>query len=150
MHIRLRTDQDPVPWELLLSADPSTEQINTYLPQSLCYLVFLEQHCIGVLVLLPKTPETYEIMNIAVDELVQGKGIGKALIQHAIQETRQRGACVLEVGTGNSSLDQLAFYQKCGFRIVGVDRDFFLKHYGEEIIEHGIRCRDMIRLSMEL
>ncbi|WCN36270.1 hypothetical protein [Aneurinibacillus uraniidurans] len=35
----------------------------------------------------------------------------------------------VEIGTGNSSIGQLALYQKCGFRIIGVDRDFFIKHY---------------------
>ena len=52
MQIHLRTLQDPLPWHLLLNADPSVEQINTYLPKSLCYLAFLEQHCVGVLVLV--------------------------------------------------------------------------------------------------
>lgn len=54
------------------------------------------------------------------------------------------------VGTGNSSLDQLAFYQKGGFRICGVDRDFFVQNYDQQIVENAIQCLDMIRLSMEL
>jgi hypothetical protein len=44
----------------------------------------------------------------------------------------------------------LALYQKCGFRIVGVDLDFFIRHYPEKIYENGIQCRDMIRLSLDL
>lgn len=43
-----------------------------------------------------------------------------------------------------------ALYQKCGFRIVGIDRDFFTDHYPEPIYENGIWCRDMIRLSIHL
>ncbi|MNW16937.1 putative N-acetyltransferase YvbK [compost metagenome] len=45
---------------------------------------------------------------------------------------------------------QLYLYQKCGFRIVGVDVDFFVRHYEEAIEENGIPCRDMIRLAMDI
>ena len=56
----------------------------------------------------------------------------------------------IEVGTGNSSIGQLSLYQKCHFRIIGVDINFFTKHYTKEIFENGIQCIDMIRLSQEL
>ena len=57
-----------------------------------------------------------EIMNIAVVEHLQ-EGIGKKLLSHAIETAKGYGMSKLEVGTGNSSVSQLAFYQKCGFRI---------------------------------
>ena len=91
-----------------------------------------------------------EIINIAVDERIHGRGIGKKLIGDAIQTAKVLGCKSLEVGTGNSSIGQLAFYQKCGFRIDGVIKDFFVDHYEEEIFENGIQCRDMIRLSMAI
>ena len=72
------------------------------------------------------------------------------MISHALEKAKDQGFQTLEVGTGNSSIAQLAFYQKCGFRITGVDRDFFTEHYEEELSENGILCRDMIRLSKSL
>ncbi len=78
------------------------------------------------------------------------KGIGKKLLRHAVETAKGYGMSKLEVGTGNSSVSQLALYQKCGFRIFSIDFDYFSKHYEEEIIENGIVCRDMIRLAMEL
>jgi len=105
---------------------------------------------IGVHVLLPTRPHTIEIVNIAVDEKSQGSGVGKILLQHAIETAKAMGYTTIEIGTGNSSLGQLDLYQKCGFRIVGVDRNFFLRHYEEDIIENGIRCTDMIRLSQDI
>jgi GNAT superfamily N-acetyltransferase len=83
-------------------------------------------------------------------EAMQGRDFGTKLVSHAIQTARSNGCKTIEVGTGNSSIGQLAFYQKCGFRIVGVDRDSFVKHYQEAIYERGIQCRDMIRLSLDL
>lgn len=105
---------------------------------------------IGVFVLLDQSEDIAELMNIAIAEGFRGRGFGKILIQEAIAVARGSGMKQLEVGTGNSSLDQLAFYQKAGFRIVGVDRGFFHRNYKEEIVENGIRCLDMIRLSMDL
>lgn len=69
---------------------------------------------------------------------------------NAIQTAKSKGYKTIEVGTGNSSIGQLALYQKCGFRITGIDMDFFIKHYPEEIFENGIQCRDMVRLSQYL
>lgn len=91
-----------------------------------------------------------ELVNIAVDENQQSKGIGKQLVYHAIQNARLLGAKTIEVGTGNSSVGQLALYQKCGFRITGIDRDFFIRHYSEEIVENGIKVVDMIRLTLDI
>ncbi|MDU6249675.1 MAG: GNAT family N-acetyltransferase, partial [Paeniclostridium sordellii] len=84
------------------------------------------------------------------EESYQGSGIGKKLVASAIDKARELKVKTLEVGTGNSSISQLAFYQKCGFRIVGVDKDFFKKYYKEKIEENGIECIDMIRLSIDL
>jgi len=148
--IRLLDFEDEIPWNLLLTADPSVEHIKQYLADGLCFLAFLNQQLIGAFVLVETAPGTYELMNIAVNKKFQGRGFGKRLVHRAKLEVRQRGASVLNVGTGNSSLSQLAFYQKCGFRIVGVESDFFMRNYEEEIIENGIRCVDMIRLSLKL
>jgi hypothetical protein len=44
----------------------------------------------------------------------------------------------------------MLLYQKCGFRIVGVDFDFFRRTHPEPIYENGIECRDMIRMRIDL
>lgn len=95
-------------------------------------------------------PGTMEIMNVAVYEKQQGQGIGKQIIFHAIETAKQHNMHTLKIGTGNSSVGQLALYQKCGFRIVGIEQNYFIKHYDEPIAENGIQCRDMIRLAIDL
>lgn len=149
MNIRKLSVDEKAPVNLLLTADPSIDHVNDYVGRGQCFLAETNDIIAGVCVLLPTRPGIAELVNIAVEEAMQGQGIGKLLVQKAIELARRQGFKKLEVGTGNSSIGQLAFYQKCGFRIIGIDMDFFI-HYEEEIIENGIKCKDMIRLSQDL
>lgn len=150
MKIRKLLQHEKPPFELLLLADPSRELIEQYIANGECRVAEEEGQIVGVYVLVKLAVATMEIINIVVDERIHGRGIGKKLMSDAIQTAKMLGCKRLEVGTGNSSLSQLAFYQKCGFRIDGVIKDFFVDHYEEEIFENGIKCRDMIRLSMTI
>ncbi|UQZ94317.1 GNAT family N-acetyltransferase [Bacillus safensis] len=150
IQIRPLSGDQSVPMDLLLLADPSKEKVLTYVQSGFCYAAYHEQDVIGVYVLLSLSQQTVEIINVAVKESWQGKGIGKQLIRHAIAEAKVAGFHTVEIGTGNSSIQQLALYQKCGFRMTSIDHDFFLKHYDEPIFENGILCMDMVRLSLTL
>lgn len=153
MNIRLRQllhGRDEIPYDLLLLADPSRKMIDRYLPRGLCYLAYDGEELVGEFVLLATGPATCEIVNLAVREDRQGQGIGRLLLARAEEEARRTGAAALEIGTGNSSLPQLRLYQQCGFRMIGIDRDFFTRNYEEEIVEDGIPCKDMVRLRKEL
>ncbi|WP_374706670.1 GNAT family N-acetyltransferase [Paenibacillus sp. J2TS4] len=150
MIIRALGSGEEPPMELLLLADPSRDIVEGYLGRGQCYVAEEGGSVIGVYVLIPTRPETVELVNVAVEESRHGCGIGKRLVLHAVRTAREQGARTMEVGTGNSSVAQLALYQKCGFRITGVDRDFFTRHYPMEIMENGIPCRDMIRLAQDV
>ncbi|NEZ41705.1 GNAT family N-acetyltransferase [Paenibacillus alvei] len=149
VHITASKTQD-IPLELLLLADPEEAAINQYLDRSIGYTLTIDGEVIGAVLLLPTRPHTLELINVAVYEAWHGRGYGKQLVLHAIQSARELGYRVMEVGTGNSSLSQLGLYQKCGFRICGIDTDFFVIHYDEPIEENGIPCVDMIRLRLLL
>lgn len=150
METRLLKKNEQAPLELLLTADPSATLIKGYLDRGHCYIAEIDNQTAGVYVLVENNSDTAELINIAANEKHQGKGIGKALVKDAIQKAKDMGYKTIEVGTGNSSISQLALYQKCGFRITAVDKDFFIKNYEEEIFENGIKCRDMVRLSQTL
>jgi ribosomal protein S18 acetylase RimI-like enzyme len=150
MKIRKLKLDEKAPMDLLLLADPSPSIVEEYLKRGECFIAENSERIVGVYIILPTRPEIVELVNIAVAEELHGSGIGKLLVMDAINTAKNQGYKTIEIGTGNSSIGQLALYQKCGFRIIGVDLDFFLKHYQEEIIENGIQCRDMIRLSQDL
>ncbi|MCP3739991.1 GNAT family N-acetyltransferase [Rossellomorea sp. BNER] len=146
---KLNIGENP-PISLLLLADPSPTIVEEYIKRGECFVAESEKQIVGVYVLLPTRPNTVELVNVAVAEELHGRGIGKQLVMDAIQTAKTKGFKTIEIGTGNAGIGQLALYQKCGFRIIGVDLDFFIRHYPEEIFENGIQCRDMIRLSQEL
>ena len=137
------------PVSLLLEADPSRDKINEYLSFSKCYVARKADRTVGVYVLSLRDQGTMELMNIAVEPDCQGQGIGAELLRHCIATATGLGARRLEVGTGAFGY-QLAFYQKAGFRAFAVERDFFLNHYREPIVEAGIQHKDMIRLALDL
>ncbi len=148
--IKKMNSNDTIPYDLLYLADPSIDMVERYLSERECYIAILKNETVGVYLLSKKSLDTLEIVNIAVRESCQNTGIGKLLVENAVNISKSKGASYLEVGTGNSSISQLAFYQKCGFRIIGVDVDFFKNNYSEKIVENGIECLDMIRLRMNL
>jgi len=100
-----------IPYELLLLADPSKEAINDYISRGICFIAKEEDIIVGIYVLIKTRPFTMELVNVAVLESKQGMGIGKQLILVSIDRAKIHGAKTLEVGTGNSSITQLALYQ---------------------------------------
>ncbi len=146
MQIRKLNPAENPPWELLELADPSRMIIEGYIKNSCVYVGDILGEIAGVYVLKETEKVVVEIMNVAVREDQQGKGLGKQLISHAINEASKQGYARIDIGTGNSSIYQLKFYQQCGFRIISVDFDYFTRSYDKPIVENGLLCRDMIRL----
>lgn len=137
-------------YDLLLLADPDRRLVAEYVKRGLCFELVLHENLVGILVLLPTRPETVEIVNIAISEHYQNQGIGEKLIQFALNHAKQNHYKSVEIGTGSTSLGQLYLYQKCGFRMTSIDRDFFIRHYEEEIVENKLVLRDMVRLSQDI
>lgn len=146
---KLLADEQP-PIELLLLADPSVKLVEEYLKRGECFVGIVNNEIIAEFVLLPTRPETVEIVNVAVAESRQGQGLGKQMVLYAISHAKLLGYKTIEIGTGNSGVSQLALYQKCGFRMMSIDRDFFIRHYSEAIYENGIQVVDMVRLAQDL
>lgn len=74
------------------------------------------------------------------------------MVAAVLADLRQRGVHRVVVGTANSSIGALAFYQKVGFRLSRIERDYFTaeRGYPDGLEEHGIPMRDMVWLEMDL
>jgi len=90
-----------------------------------------------------------ELIELAVAPERQGQGVGRAIVTWLLAEARRRGKRQMLVGTANSSIGNIAFYQKCGFRMDHVRKDYFW-YYREPRYENGIRIRDMIVFRHDL
>ncbi|MFW5801411.1 MAG: GNAT family N-acetyltransferase [Spirochaeta sp.] len=134
--------------ELILLADPSEEKVLSYLPHSDCFAAFIDSRMIAVCLVLPRGEGAFELMSIAVQEELHQHGVGSRLLAWVLEFYRNAGARQLEVGTGTFGY-QLAFYQRQGFRVTEIDRDFFTSNYAEPIFENGIQLRDMLRLTID-
>lgn len=133
---------------LLLLADPDEKAVSGYINSAKRLVALDGERLVGVAAVVG-SGATFELKNIAVAPEYQGKGIAKQLISQVKSEANISGATTLIVGTGNSSLSQLALYQKCGFRLSRIKPDFFAD-YPQPIFENGIRCLDLVVLEMKL
>lgn len=140
-------DPQTAPMALLLIADPNQAKIREYLANSMCWAAYIDQQIVGVAVAVELSAGLYELMNIAIDENQQQLGIGSALLKTVINDIGALHAKRLELGTGTFG-HQLSFYQRHGFRVDRIDKDFFLNNYPEPIWENGIQHKDMLRLAL--
>lgn len=150
MTIKLLGTGDELPYDLLLLADPSREIIDSYIHDSRVYVALIGDVRVGVYVLTPLEDKKAEVKNIAIHESWQGRGLGKQLLTDAAIKARDLGFRTLVIGTGNSSVAQLYLYQRSGFEITAIRKDFFIQHYPEPIYENGIQCKHMIMLEKTL
>jgi ribosomal protein S18 acetylase RimI-like enzyme len=93
-----------------------------------------------------------ELRAVAVAEAAQGAGVGAAVVEEVCTRLRDRGVRRVVVGTATSGVRQLAFYQRLGFRLTHIERDFFTraKGYPDDLTENGIPTRDMAWLDRQL
>ena len=148
--VRQLNPNEETPLQLLLLADPSIDLVREYIQRGSCFVTELEGKAVGTYVLLPTRPGTAELVNVAVDEAFQNRGLGKQLVLHAVEEARARGYKTIEIGTATTSKLQIALYQRCGFHITYIDEGFFIRHYDEPIFENGIQVKDMVRMALHI
>jgi GNAT superfamily N-acetyltransferase len=90
-----------------------------------------------------------EIMELAIVPQRHGQGLGRQLVNWVIEEARRRGKHQLLVGTANSSIGNIAFYQKLGFRMDHVRQDYF-RYYRDPVYEDGIQVCDLLVFRLDL
>ena len=89
---------------------------------------------------------------MAVEAAYRGRGIGRRLIDAAVDLARAKGRSTLAVATAAADVGELRFYQLAGFRLRTVERDAFtpLGGYPAGIVVDGIRLRDRVWLDLDV
>src|SRR5690606_34328036 len=125
-----------LPMALLREADPDENKVRGYLSNAQCYAAQRDNEIVGACVLAPHGDDGLEVMNISVLPAMQGQGVGSRLLAAVMDAVRAQSSQRLCLGTGTFGY-QLAFYQRAGFRVVAVERDYFTRHYDAPICEQG-------------
>lgn len=135
--------------DFLIMADESAEVVQGYIQDGEMYAIRYEGKDVGVVLFTFHSDKEVELKNIALSEAVRGKGLGKLVVYKALDLYGAMGYSKMWVGTANSSIANIAFYQKCGFRLTGIKKDFFAQ-YPTPIFEDGIRALDMLMFEQDL
>jgi len=136
---------------LLRLADDSESEVRRYYQKGDLYAVDGDIP-IGVALVIVKRDETVELKAVAVDIAKHNQGIGRRMLAAVLADLKARGVRRVVVGTASAGIGQLAFYQKAGFRLHSVERDFFsaARGYPEGLQENGIPVRDMVWMDQQL
>lgn len=139
------------PYDLLLLADPNRQGVETYLKTSDCYVALKGDKLVGVIVVQKQTEGRAEVMNLAVDESYQRKGIARRLLRFVSDEwAAGHHITCLRVCTGTSAPGPLMLYQREGFDLKALNRNYFVRNYPEPIWENGVQCRHQLVLEKVL
>lgn len=88
---------------------------------------FEEDHMLGCCMLVEESPETVRLRQMAVLNDLQGKGIGRALMNFAENLARDRGYKTLAM---HARKNAIGFYEKMGYRVSGDEfTEVTIPHY---------------------
>jgi ribosomal protein S18 acetylase RimI-like enzyme len=137
---------------LLLLADDSEQQVRDYMNSGDLYAYSIEGVVAGVVLAIPMQVDVIELKAVAVEPSQQAQGIGKRMLSEVLAQLRARGCLRAVVSTATAAISELAFYQKAGFRMSRIERDFFTPAHGypETMVDSGIRLRDKVWMDMSL
>ena len=138
---------------LLHLAEDSDSQLEAAIDDGVMYAVVADdgEH-VGVVLALPHAPGEVELRYVAVAASHQRKGIGKAMLALVTDASRATGAKRILVGTSSADTGNLDFYQRCGFRLQSIERDYFspARGYPPDFVLNGLPAVDMVWMDMHL
>ena len=137
---------------LFEEAEDSTAELDAYVDAGEVLVAIASQGVVGHLQLVEKGDATSEIKNMAVAAPYRRRGIGRRLIDVAIDRARAKGHSTLAVATAAADVGNLRFYQLTGFRMRTVERDAFTPSGGYPTGTgiDGIQLRDRVWLDLDL
>ena len=146
---RLAPDDDREAYVALLLLADELEPLRGYLHDGELYVLrnALGER-LGVTLVLPHGDDAREVelKAVAVAMAEHNRGLGQRMLRGVLDDLRARGVRRVVVGTSNAGIGQIAFYQKAGFRLWRIERDYFTpeKGYDPNERENGLAHRDMV------
>lgn len=102
--------------------DPATYISN---PDGIVFFACLEEQIIGQIRLVKYWNGYAYIADIAIEEDYRGEGIGRLLIQRAIEWAKSKGFPGIMLETQNNNVAACRLYERCGFHLRGFDTHLY-------------------------
>jgi len=134
-------------------AEDSAAELDSYIDDGRVLVAVSGGEVIGHLQLTGAgDPGQVEIKNMAVREERQVQGVGRRLVQAAVDLAAAEAVTTLLVATAAADIGNLRFYQRQGFRMRSVERDAFTPAtgYPPGLRIDGIELRDRVWLDREV
>ena len=131
-------------------AEDSGAELDSYIDAGRVLVAVTDGEVVGHLQLTGTgDPRQVEIKNMAVREDRQGQGVGRRLIQAAVDLVAAEAFTTILVATAAADIGNLRFYQRQGFRMRSVERDAFTPAtgYPPGLRIDGIELRDRVWLD---
>ena len=128
-------------------AEDSAAELDSYIDAGRVLVATSDGEIMGHLQLTgTDDPRQAEIKNMAVREDRQGQGVGRRLIQAAVDLVVAESVTTILVATAAADIGNLRFYQRCGFRLTHVVQDAFsvTRGYPPGIEVDGIPMLDQV------
>lgn len=138
---------------LFEEAEDSAQELDAYIDDGEVLVAIAGDQVVGHVQLIDSPAHrASEIKNMAVEATYRGRGIGRMLVEAAIDLARARDHSTVTVATASADIGNLRFYQRVGFRMRAIERDAFtaIVGYPAGLTIDGIPLQDRVWLDLQL
>lgn len=96
-----------------------------------CWIYESEGEVAGYAVMMSVLDEAH-LLNISIAQDYQGRGMGRALLDHVIDIARRHGAQMMFLEVRPSNKNAIALYESIGFNEFSVRKGYYPAHNGRE------------------
>jgi ribosomal-protein-alanine N-acetyltransferase len=96
-----------------------------------CWIYESEGEVVGYAVMMSVLDEAH-LLNISIAQDCQGRGMGRALLEHVIDIARRHGAQMMFLEVRPSNKNAIALYESIGFNEFSVRKGYYPAHNGRE------------------
>jgi GNAT superfamily N-acetyltransferase len=134
-------------------AEDSPSVLDSYLESGRILVALVGDDVVGHLQLVDTdSPGALELKNMAIRESLQGRGLGRRLVQAAIELVTAEERSTLRLATAAADVGNVRFYQRLGFRMRSIERDAFTPAtgYPADIAIDGIALCDRVWMDYQV
>jgi [ribosomal protein S18]-alanine N-acetyltransferase len=91
--------------------------------------------------------EEAQILNIAVDPGMRGRGIARMLLERALSLAREKGADVIALEVRASNVAAITLYEQCGFTRTGLRQKYYEGRDDAVLMEKNLKSFPLIHPS---